>query len=424
MTQGTTRFRDKREAILDGAARLFNLQGIKGAMIADVARSVGLAPNSVTYYFRKKDDLVAACLLRSMEAMGAAADGAAQEAATVTERVRGFLDRYLGLLAEIGAGRHPELIVFSDLLSVPPPHDAAVVAAYNQLFRRVRRLLDAPGAPPLGGAARKSRAHLLFSRVSWTRAWLVRYEPDDYPRGAARLADILLAGVAAANRRPADRRPAPLTVPGEGGDGAATREAFLRAATRLVNEHGYHGASVDRIAAVLQLTKGSFYHHHETKEELVAACFERTFAVMRAAQTAALEASGSGLDRLAMACRTLLAFQMSPQGPLLRVTAWSGLPEALRSDARRTMGRLGERFATLVMDGMADGSVRMVDPSIAAQVVSGMINAAAEVERWVRGIDADSVFDLYALPVFTGLQQAPRRTDAQEVPRAGVRRVR
>ena len=59
-------------------------------------------------------------------------------------------------------------------------------------------------------------------------------------------------------------------------EGDATRSAYLKAATRLVNEHGYRGASVDRIAAQLQLTKGSFYHHHETKEELIAACFERS----------------------------------------------------------------------------------------------------------------------------------------------------
>ena len=414
MTQGTTRFRDKREAILDGAARLFNQQGVKGAMIGDVARSVGLAPNSVTYYFRRKDDLVAACLLRSIEAMGAAADAAAQEQATLPARVRAFIDRYLALLAQIGAGRHPELIVFSDLLSVTAPHDAVVVPAYNQLFRRVRRLLDGAGAPPLDGAARNARAHLLLSSISWARAWLVRYEPDDYPRVAARLADILLSGVAAPGRQPAAQPVPPLTaLGGDASDTAATREAYLRAATRLVNEHGYHGASVDRIAAVLQLTKGSFYHHHETKEELVAACFERTFGVVRAAQTAALQAPGSGLDRLAFACRSLLAFQMSSQGPLLRVTAWTGLPEALRSDARRTMARLGERFGDFVLDGMADGSLRVVDQSIAAQVVSGTINAAAELERWVRGIDPANVFELYAMPVFTGLQPSagtiPRR---------------
>lgn len=410
MNKSTERFRDKREAILDAGARMFNHHGVKGAMISEVARSVGLATNSLTYYYRKKDDLVAACLLRSLEAMGSAADAAAQ-APTLERRVRGFVDRYLGLLAQIGAGQHSELVVFSDVLTVRAPHDTAVVAAYNQLFRRVRRLLDAGPAVTANPASRNARAHLLLSSVSWARAWLWRYEPDDYPRVAQRLADILLAGIAAPGLRPA-----PATADlhwDEGGDAVhgPTREAYLRAATRLVNQHGYQGASVDRIAGVLQLTKGSFYHHHETKEELIAACFERTFGVMRAAQAAALDATGSGLDRLAMACRSLLAFQMSDEGPLLRVTAWTGLPDPLRTETRRTMGRLGERFATLVIDGIADGSLRVVDPSIAAQVVNGMINAAAELERWAGGVDAANVFELYAMPVFTGLQPAPAERD-------------
>ncbi len=402
MTRFTARFRDKREAIMDAGARMFNQHGVKGAMISEVARSVGLATNSLTYYYRKKEDLVAACLLRSMEAMGAAADAAAQ-APTLAQRVRGFVDRYLGLLAEIGTGGHAELIVFSDVLTVTAPHDKLVIAAYNELFRRVRRLLQ----PSHDAAARNARAHLLLSSVSWARAWLLRYEPADYPRVGERLADILLSGLAAPGLRPAAA--ATDWHWSESGDAVngPTREAYLRAATSLVNQHGYHGASVDRIAGVLQLTKGSFYHHHETKEELIAACFERTFGVMRAAQAAALAAPGSGLDRLALACRALLAFQMSEDGPLLRVTAWTGLPDPLRTDTRRTMGRLGERFATLVIDGIADGSLRVIDPSIAAQVVNGMINAAAELKRWAGGIDAGNVFELYAMPVFTGLQAGP-----------------
>ena len=84
------------------------------------------------------------------------------------------------------------------------------------------------------------------------------------------------------------------------------------------------------------------------------------------------------------------------------------------------MGRLGERFATLVIDGMADGSMRVVDPSITAQVINGMVNAAAELDRWVPGTHAGNVFELYAMPVFTGLQAGgqahldamPARADA------------
>jgi AcrR family transcriptional regulator len=72
MTGRTRRFADKREAILDGAARLFNERGVRGGLLSDVAQQVGLATNSLTYYYRKKEDLAAACLLRSMDALGAA----------------------------------------------------------------------------------------------------------------------------------------------------------------------------------------------------------------------------------------------------------------------------------------------------------------------------------------------------------------
>jgi hypothetical protein len=88
----------------------------------------------------------------------------------------------------------------------------------------------------------------------------------------------------------------------------------------------------------------------------------------------------------------------------------------MRSDMRRTMSRLGERFATLVIDGMADGSLRIVDPSVAAQVINGMINAVAEIERWVPGIDAGNAFELYARPLFTGLLSAGEAASARPCP--------
>lgn len=409
MTEATARFLDKREAILDAAARLFNQHGVKGAMVSEIAASVGLVTNSLTYYYRKKEDLVAACLMRSIEAMGRQADAAARETG-LQARLHGFASGYFELLAAAAEGRHPELMVFSELLSVPPPHGEALQAAYTELFRRVRRLLDADGAPRLPAPDRNARAHLLLSTMTWSRTWLVRHEPGDYARVARRLADLLLEGLSASGTPPG---PGEIAAAGrsasdERDESGATRAAYLRAATRLVNEHGYLGASVERIAAELQLTKGSFYHHHETKEELIADCFERTFAVMRTAQDAALAAPGNGLDRLALACRALLRFQTSSHGPLLRVTAWTGLPDALREDMRRTMARLGERFGSLVLDGMADGSIRVVDPSMAAQVVSGAINAAAELMRWAPGVPAESVFDRFALPLFTGLRTPPQ----------------
>ena len=66
----TARFQEKREAILGAVAALFKQRGVKGATLADIAGSVGSVgrvTDSVTYYYRKKEDLATVCFLRAIE---------------------------------------------------------------------------------------------------------------------------------------------------------------------------------------------------------------------------------------------------------------------------------------------------------------------------------------------------------------------
>ncbi len=95
----------------------------------------------------------------------------------------------------------------------------------------------------------------------------------------------------------------------------------MRAATILINQQGYRGASVEKISGLLKVTKGSFYHHNDNKDDLVANCFSRSFAQIRAVQDAADAKGGSGWDRICTASATLVRSQLGPGGPLLRVTA-------------------------------------------------------------------------------------------------------
>jgi hypothetical protein len=50
-----------------------------------------------------------------------------------------------------------------------------------------------------------------------------------------------------------------------------------------------------------------------------------------------------------------------------------------------------------------DGSLRPLDSHIAAQGLVAMINAAAELQRWVPGVDGHSAMGLYVRPAFLGL---------------------
>jgi AcrR family transcriptional regulator len=197
-------------------------------------------------------------------------------------------------------------------------------------------------------------------------------------------------------------------------------EAFLRSATILINEQGYRGASVEKISARLNVTKGSFYHHNDNKDDLIAACFERTFAVVRQVQRAA-EANGeTGWDHLCAATSELVRYQLSDQGPLLRISAFSALPEAMRGETKRTMDRLAQRFGSFVVDGMVDGSIRPLDPSVAAHMVDSIINAAVELEWWVPGITPESAADLYAKPLFMGVFTPEAEAEAQPASTARI----
>jgi AcrR family transcriptional regulator len=62
--QATDRFERKREAILDAATDLMNTRGVKGLTLSVAAAAVDLSTTSVTYYFKRKDDLAAALVRR------------------------------------------------------------------------------------------------------------------------------------------------------------------------------------------------------------------------------------------------------------------------------------------------------------------------------------------------------------------------
>ncbi|MBC7954715.1 MAG: TetR/AcrR family transcriptional regulator [Cytophagales bacterium] len=405
----TQRFQEKREAILSAAANLFNQHGVKGATLADIASSVGLVTNSVTYYYRKKEDLASACFLRAIDVFRNVIEKAAQQG-SVEARVHEFFRLHSVLLADIDRGTHAPMMQFNDMRALPSPHFEQVSDAYNEMFRRLRELLRTPQTAQLGRADLAARTYTVLSVAHWLRGWIDRYETDEYAHIAEQVSDIVIHGTASAS--------SVWSAPSQAelgwrltSDEDATSEAFLRAASLLVNEQGYRGASVDMISAQLNVTKGSFYHHNDNKEDLISACFERTFTVIRRALSQADAIESKGWDRACAISRSLARFQLSPEGPLLRLGATSALsdPER-RAEVRRTMSRLTERLAGVVVDGMMDGSIRPLHPVMAAQIASGLVNSAASVQHWVPGATQDNVAEVYVRPIFLGILCPPSNT--------------
>jgi len=399
--QSTDRFERKREAILDAATDLLNTRGVKGLTLSVAAAAVGLSTTSVTYYFRRKDDLAAACMMRGVGCMQQIVQVALAEA-TPQARLHALLGRYLERLRRAAAGQAPALPVLSDLRALNMPQRGEVAAAYMKLFRRLRTIFEVPELAWLSRGRRTARTQMLLEQLFWAAAWLPKYDPEDYGRVCERMYDILAGGLAAPGSAWA-----PLAIPmaqlAPRNRQEMGRETFLLAATRLINARGYRGASVDKISAELNVTKGSFYHHNEAKDDLVVACFDRTFDVMTQVQRLAMALPGDQWTRLTSAAAALAEYQLSEHGPLLRTSALAALPEAIRREMVKQSDRVSDRFASMISDGIAEGSVRAVDPFLAAQMLNATLNAGAELGFWVPGVSQKAAPAVFARPMLMGI---------------------
>lgn len=400
-TGATSRFSRKRDAIISAATEILNQRGVKGMTLAGVAQRVGLITTSVTYYFKKKEELASACFLAGLERLDALVVEALKEA-TAEERLHRLIGLYLEECRRQIALEAPPIPVFSDIRALSEPWHKTVGEAYGAFFRRVRLIFRSPGLEWLDARAATARTQILIEQLHWSAAWLPRYDIEDYPRIRDRMFDILVNGLAlpVSEFKP---RALDISTPVPA-FGESARETFLLAATRLINTFGYRGASVEKISAELHVTKGSFYHHHDAKDDLVFDCFERYCEVSRRAQTAARRLAGTEWDKLISATVALVEYQLSEQGPLLRTSALMAVPETMRTEMVEQAARVSDRFASMISDGIAEGSIRPIDPAIASQMVGATINAAADLETLMQGhVRRDEVAELYARPMMVGL---------------------
>src|SRR5262245_49723920 len=130
----TGRYLQKRDAILAAASDVFNRKGLKGATLIDVARVVEINANSLTYYYPRKEDLAADCLLRTVGRLETLVTAAAKEK-TLQARIVNFLDRWFSLLADIADGRHAQLITLYDFRALSGAHFAKAGTRYVDFFR-------------------------------------------------------------------------------------------------------------------------------------------------------------------------------------------------------------------------------------------------------------------------------------------------
>lgn len=395
------RFERKREAILDAAAELINLHGARGATLQSVATAVDLNTTSVTYYFRRKELLAAAVFERSLERLRAMVTEAASES-TPRERVFRFIRLHVDLRARVIAGTAQPLVNLSDIRTLDDELRRPLYERYLEIFQLVRGFWE-----PFHSEDQRelcvARAHMLLEVVFWLPAWLARYAINDFGRVSRRICEVLSEGLAVKGARWDPRLFSEDEISEAMPAQDAGAENFLRVATRLINESGYRGASVLRIVEELNVTKGSFYHHLDAKDDLVLECFRQSYKRVAVAQWLAHRDGQTEWERLTWAIASLIDIQFRADWPLTRTTALQALPAELRADVVRRSDRIALRFVGTLVEGQREGSINLVDPMIASQLILSTLNSAFDLKNWASRLPRDKAVALYASTLAGGV---------------------
>lgn len=189
-----------------------------------------------------------------------------------------------------------------------------------------------------------------------------------------------------------------------GGKGRQTRERILNAAERLFLSRGYENVSIDEICASLQLTKGAFYYHFRTKEEIMAHLFIPRLDRYLAEHYHVDDDASAG-ERLMLLARCTFACGREVGRPVVARSA-SGMlggQQFLLHDEGRIHTRIlteawqRARREGLISEGVDMRTFRLVYSSMLTGV---LLNWAAEPEASDADTDWDAIIELMLGRVF------------------------
>jgi AcrR family transcriptional regulator len=161
------------------------------------------------------------------------------------------------------------------------------------------------------------------------------------------------------------------------------REEIIRTSALLFEKVGYHGASMQVVAAAVKLSKPTLYHYFRSKNEILYAIHEDLIASVFASH-AARAARRLPLDALLVGiCTDILAVITEHPG---YTRAFFEHHDELDDDQRKTMRLQRRKYLKLVRDligrGVEAGTFAPCDTRLAALGFLGMCNWAY---KWAPG---------------------------------------
>lgn len=185
-----------------------------------------------------------------------------------------------------------------------------------------------------------------------------------------------------------------------------TVQKILDASLKLFLEKGYEETTVlDIISEMGGLTRGAFYHHFKSKEEVFDALCEKLFYESNPFEKAKSHKDLNGLEKLKFVLRT--SFDETEHHQLSMASMQLLESPAFLKKLIESNQELAPMYQELIEEGIQDGSIHSGQPKLLADLFVLLTNfwsiptiyPMSDEEAWQKFLMIKSVLDHLGLPV-------------------------
>ncbi len=185
-----------------------------------------------------------------------------------------------------------------------------------------------------------------------------------------------------------------------------TRDQILDAAAQIFRQKGYHAASMQDIAAAVNLQKASLYHHVSSKQEILLALLDQALELLFERISEVSNQSLAPDEKLRRMMRAYLK-AMTDHFDLATVLLLEHRSLEPKLHARHIPNR--DRFEALwrdvINEGLDAGAFQCSDPALTARGLLGVMNWTITWYRPNGALTIEQIADQFASLFLDGLRR-------------------
>ena len=156
------------------------------------------------------------------------------------------------------------------------------------------------------------------------------------------------------------------------------KRSIYEATMTVLNENGFDGLRMDRVAKAAEVATGTLYNYFRDKDELLLHVIDTRFVPIRQRFAEIRDSHRTPPEKLEDIVRAHLNFVKEYRGLVIIITTAEGLSLAVKKGANAKRETVRRIFAEIIDQGIDQGFFRPFDSMLAARLILGAINGLVE----------------------------------------------